>query len=109
MKRFWDDAALVQYGEEFGILLPHTDLAGAYTVAECLRCAIEEAEIESAFGVIKITASFGVAQTESSDFNIRALLDRADSQLYEAKRNGRNCVRAHTAAVAAANLRLATA
>lgn len=80
-------------GEEFGILLPHTDIAGAKTVAAYLRSAIEEAEVRIPNGVLKVTASFGVAELRPGDVRLRTLLDRADGYLYEAKRSGKNCVR----------------
>jgi diguanylate cyclase (GGDEF)-like protein len=79
-------------GEEFGVLLPHTDIAGAETVGEFLRAKIENAEIETSSGTIKFTASFGIAQMAHSDTDIKSILERADHQLYTAKRNGRNQV-----------------
>lgn len=77
-------------GEEFAVLLPHTDIDGAKTVAEYLRSAIEKAEIETASGIIKVTASFGITELKGTDGEIKELLVRADAALYEAKRNGRN-------------------
>lgn len=79
-------------GEEFGVLLPHTDIAGAETVAEFLRAAIERAEIQTSSGTIKFTASLGIAEMRHSDTNINSILERADDLLYTAKRNGRNQV-----------------
>jgi diguanylate cyclase (GGDEF)-like protein len=79
-------------GEEFGILLPHTDIAGAETVAEFLRAAIEKAEVEASSGIVKFTASLGIAEMRASDSDIRSILERADDLLYEAKRRGRNQV-----------------
>ena len=77
-------------GEEFAVLLPHTDVDGAKIVAEYLRVAIEDAEIEISSETIKITASFGVSEFKPTDAEIKEILDRADAALYEAKRNGRN-------------------
>lgn len=92
-------------GDEFGILLPHTDLAGAETVAEAMRVAIEEAVIDSPVGPIKIMASLGIAEMKASDRDIKSILERADALLYEAKRGGRN----RTASdMATRNLRLAS-
>lgn len=42
--------------------------------------------------VIKLTASFGVAY-DSVDVDIDSLLRRPDEALYQAKADGRNCVR----------------
>jgi diguanylate cyclase (GGDEF)-like protein len=77
-------------GEEFAFLLPHTTIGGAATVAQFLRSAIEDAEIEFSGEKIKITASFGIAELHDSDSEIKEVLDRADTALYEAKRKGRN-------------------
>lgn len=75
-------------GEEFIILLPETPLKGGIIVAErmCERIATHIfQEVEH------ITASFGVANL-ITDRDGRELLRRADSALYQAKKNGRNQV-----------------
>ena len=78
-------------GEEFAVLLPHTDLEGAKTVAELLRTAIERIEIEfTPAEIIKITASFGITELKNTDIAIQTILDRADTVLYQAKNDGRN-------------------
>jgi len=80
-------------GEEFGVLLPHTDLEGGRTVAELLRTAIENIEIKAASAeIIRITASFGVTELKNTDIRIQDILDRADAVLYQAKNTGRNRV-----------------
>jgi len=75
-------------GEEFMVVLPHTDLGGAGRLAEKLRTAIAAHEFP---GVGQQTASFGVAAYRIDD-QPNDLVARADSALYEAKRNGRNQV-----------------
>lgn len=75
-------------GEEFVILLPETGLRYAIFVAEDLRVSIEKIKIPE---VKKITASFGVAEYREGD-NLYKLIDRADEQLYKAKKNGKNQV-----------------
>jgi diguanylate cyclase (GGDEF)-like protein len=79
-------------GEEFAVLLPHTDIKGALTVAEYLRAAIEKAEFKLFSETVNVTASFGVSGLLDKDKQIKTVLGRADSALYEAKRNGRNQV-----------------
>ena len=78
-------------GEEFAILLPETNLEQARTMAERIRQSIEQTAIEASPG-LKITCSIGVAQKTADDYTFDALLVRADSALYEAKRAGRNRV-----------------
>jgi diguanylate cyclase (GGDEF)-like protein len=75
-------------GEEFMVLLPHTDLGGAASMAEKLR---ESVETHSFPGVARVTCSFGVAGfTEIDDATV--ILKRVDDALYEAKETGRNRV-----------------
>lgn len=80
-------------GEEFVILLPGTEDAGACSVAEKLRSAIAHMPISDGQNHIKVTASFGVTQLRPADQNIEAALARADTALYAAKHSGRNCVK----------------
>jgi diguanylate cyclase (GGDEF)-like protein len=81
-------------GEEFGLLLPETDLDGALHVAERIRAAIEANRVPTADGdMTTATISIGVVslQPESSD-TIPAFLTQADNNLYTAKETGRNRV-----------------
>jgi diguanylate cyclase (GGDEF)-like protein len=85
-------------GEEFGIVLPATDLAGAVLLAEQLRARIEALRIEHrASGVAPVvTISCGVAaMAPRSGDEPRELVHRADLALYRAKQNGRNRVEAY--------------
>ena len=75
-------------GEEFILLLPDTDRAGAVEVAEKLRLAIAAVEVT---GVSRpITASLGVAAIPADAAEPMLLLRAADRALYLAKANGRN-------------------
>ncbi|MCF8722704.1 diguanylate cyclase (GGDEF)-like protein [Nitrospina gracilis] len=78
-------------GEEFLILLPETDLAGASHVADRLRSKIEAETISMEDREIKITMSLGVVQFDGEE-TVEHFLNRADQNLYEAKKNGRNMV-----------------
>lgn len=79
-------------GEEFAILLPETPLAGAYNLAERLRCAVADHPIETGVGPLKITVSLGVASITNQAKHLSDLLGQADIALYAAKQSGRNRV-----------------
>jgi diguanylate cyclase (GGDEF)-like protein len=72
-------------GEEFVVVLPETDLAGARRFAERLRRTIEEHSV----GEMQTSASCGVAPMLPED-SVEELLGAADQALYQAKSNGRN-------------------
>ncbi|RXZ32795.1 GGDEF domain-containing protein [Oxalobacteraceae bacterium CAVE-383] len=84
---------VVRYGgEEFLMLLPHTDKAQAIGVAEKLRLAIASQTVALVSGeTLQLSASFGVAAYDN-DNSLEALIWRADQALYNAKNNGRNQV-----------------
>ena len=79
-------------GEEFALLLPETDAAGAAAVAERLREALALAEFDAGDGrTLRITASFGVT-TYVADRSAEQLLVAADRALYAAKAAGKDRV-----------------
>ena len=79
-------------GEEFAILLPETDLAGAARVAERMRQSLNAVPISvSDAASIHAACSFGVAQLESGQSG-DDLLRAADAALYRAKDEGKNRV-----------------
>ena len=89
-------------GEEFALLLPETELAGALTVAERARASFEAAGIRLKGGSrLTVTASFGAADYPASADRV-ALSRDADKALYAAKRLGKNRVVAATRAAEAA-------
>ena len=77
-------------GEEFGIVLPDCALDVAQHRAEELRAAIENVAGSDARIDFPVSASFGIAASRTSGYDLRELLANADSALYEAKREGRN-------------------
>jgi len=79
-------------GEEFCILLPGCSLADARQRCEQLRAAIATVTTDSTSPGSMVSASFGVAATSSSGYELRQLLAHADAALYRAKFAGRNCV-----------------
>ncbi len=76
-------------GEEFVALLPHTGVEEAAIVAERIRAAIET----HAFDHEPITVSIGVATLPVHAHSPARLMQMADTALYRAKQDGRNCVR----------------
>ncbi|RDD83718.1 GGDEF domain-containing protein [Dyella tabacisoli] len=79
-------------GEEFGILIPHCEPEQASDRAEQIRIAIASTPLSEDMHGVMISASFGVASTDSGNYEFLRLLADADHALYRAKRNGRNCV-----------------
>lgn len=77
-------------GEEFLIILPHTNLQEAIKLAEKLRKMISENNFPT---IGHMSASFGVS-TFVKHSSIDILIDTADKSLYVSKKNGRNCVTA---------------
>ena len=79
-------------GEEFLVVLPGTDAAGAVRVADRLRAAVATRAMPTAGGaVLHVTASFGVASFPPAGSR-EELVAAADAALYEAKRSGKNRV-----------------
>jgi diguanylate cyclase (GGDEF)-like protein len=78
-------------GEEFAVVLPETDIAGATLVATKLLANVRELGIKhkgSPFGVV--TGSIGIAASDGSKKTLQELIDTADRRLYLAKTNGRD-------------------
>jgi diguanylate cyclase (GGDEF)-like protein len=91
-------------GEEFVIILPHTDLQQAKNLAESVRRALtnhswsdEGGEKTNGSQPLTVTASIGVAAYRLHGITTAALLEAADSAMYQAKHSGRNrvCVASH--------------
>ncbi|PWW02710.1 GGDEF domain-containing protein [Mangrovibacter plantisponsor] len=75
-------------GEEFVILLPHTRLAEACNLARQLQAKIHACDFGTSGNV---TASFGITQFRPAE-TFSDILERADRALYEAKKQGRDCL-----------------
>lgn len=80
-------------GEEFTVLLPETDLAGAIVAANRVRETISKTLLEPLDQVVlpEVTASMGAAVYREG-MTLDQLIAAADVALYEAKRAGRNRV-----------------
>jgi diguanylate cyclase (GGDEF)-like protein len=90
------DLACRYGGDEFCVLLPETDLAGAGPIAERLREGIGELVVDLEGTSVRATASIGIsAYPDHGVSDVRTLLLRADQALYQAKRGGRDRVVAY--------------
>jgi diguanylate cyclase (GGDEF)-like protein len=91
--RVTDDPA--RYGgEELAVILPNTDLDGAFVVAEAIRRAVQALEVRFADGTrVGVTVSVGTSALERPDGDPAALVAAADAALYQAKRAGKNRTR----------------
>lgn len=76
-------------GEEFLLIAVQTPELGALELAERLRLRIAETPIPTGFTTLRLSASFGIAESIATD-TAESLIDRADQGLYQAKAKGRN-------------------
>ncbi len=93
------DIACRYGGEEFVVILPDTELPLALSVAERIRAMIEAQPLSIATEsdsqeALSLTASLGVEAFDVGSMGTaEQLIGRADAFLYQAKHQGRNCVR----------------
>ncbi len=76
-------------GEEFAFILPNTTKATAATVLERLRLKVERFDWASVHATLSVTVSIGISEADQQQGRV-ALLNIADTNLYIAKRAGRN-------------------
>ena len=97
-----EDIACRYGGEEFTLILPETDIAGAMQRAQAIRAGVEGMHVQYLGRELpKVTLSIGVAGLPGDGNTSEALLRAADEALYRAKRNGRNRVERSGAAIQA--------
>lgn len=87
------DVAFRIGGEEFLIVLPDTDAAGAATLAENLRALIASRAMRMCRAEIHVTFSAGVAELGRDGTDWPQLYRCADDRLYACKAEGRNRIR----------------
>ncbi|HHX8353135.1 diguanylate cyclase [Vibrio sp. Vb0937] len=86
-------------GEEFVVVMPNTDHKNALITAERLRSALSlHGFVTEQKEEVRVTCSFGVVTTEDNEMSFKSLCDQADKLLYQAKANGRNCVKGRSLA-----------
>lgn len=81
-------------GEEFGILMPNTELHDAVAVLDRMRHALAESPLRQGDVEIVVTGSFGAVSSTAGhgQTDVEALLKAADLAMYTAKSQGRNRV-----------------
>jgi diguanylate cyclase (GGDEF)-like protein len=80
-------------GEEFIVIMPYIQHDNAMAYAERVRAAISAQHLQVDGHSINVTISIGVASgMPDQAMDLRQLIARADTALYEAKRQGRDCV-----------------
>jgi len=82
-------------GEEFVIVLPETDAHSAQKIAQQCLALVNQAQIRhEGTGADQVLAmSIGVgSMIPGPEDEPRRFIDQVDSRLYQAKKNGRNCI-----------------
>lgn len=79
-------------GEEFLLIFPNIELPEAKELAERIRVSISGNLMDTPEGMIPVTASLGLVTIKGDDkINQEDLVSLADSAMYQAKADGRNC------------------
>ncbi len=76
-------------GEEFGLLLPATDLAGGREVVERLRLRLKDVPSPKLPASVSLSVSIGITELSPDELPER-IMSRADTALYAAKTGGRD-------------------
>jgi diguanylate cyclase (GGDEF)-like protein len=85
-----DGAAARMGGEEFAVLLEDTGLIAGVAVAERLLDAVRAVAVDTPQGPVRVTASAGLASTETCAGGPDELYAQADAAMYDAKHAGRD-------------------
>ena len=89
-----DDIVCRLGGDEFFVICPETTLEGGIKIANTLRKNVAELQVKTGGVPWKGSVSVGVAAITSDMSAYNDLIKLADLGVYEAKRDGKNCVRA---------------
>ncbi len=79
-------------GEEFVILLTDCTAEQAVMLADICRTALADIDTSGYQPKFKVTASFGISDSQQAGYDLSALLAAADAAMYQAKQQGRNQV-----------------
>jgi diguanylate cyclase (GGDEF)-like protein len=86
------DTAYRLHGDEFMVLLPETDFAGAFVVAEKVRIGAEEVGLSAATVEMLTSVSIGLVSCPEDGTSADELMLAADRAMYQAKSLGKNQV-----------------
>ncbi len=86
------DTAYRLHGDEFMVLLPETDFAGAFVVAEKVRIGGEEVGLTSGTVEMPTSVSIGLVSCPEDGTSADELMIAADRAMYQAKSLGKNQV-----------------
>ena len=86
------DTAYRYGGDEFLVLLPETDFAGAFVVAEKIRAGAEEVGLAAGGGELLTSVSIGLVSCPEDGTSAEDLMIAADRAMYQAKSLGKNQV-----------------
>jgi diguanylate cyclase (GGDEF)-like protein len=84
------DTAYRYGGDEFLVLLPETDFAGAFVVAEKIRSGAEEVGVAAGGGELLTSVSIGLVSCPEDGTSAEELMIAADRAMYQAKSLGKN-------------------
>jgi diguanylate cyclase (GGDEF)-like protein len=87
------DSAYRYGGDEFVVLLPETDIVGAFVVAEKIRIGAEEVGLVAGAGDPITSVSIGLVSHPEDGLGAEELLVAADRAMYQAKKLGKNQIR----------------
>lgn len=80
-------------GEEFAMLLPDTDIQGAYSILERIRTQISARALTIDEHTINLSISIGLTHYQKeTELVVEQLIKQADQALYQAKSEGKNCI-----------------
>jgi diguanylate cyclase (GGDEF)-like protein len=79
-------------GEEFAILLPETTFESARDIGTRIVNACRTLRVDTPSMSVGLTCSIGVAEATPDDHTIESIVERADQEMYAAKRGGRDRV-----------------
>ncbi len=91
-----DDVVCRLGGDEFLIICPNTDNKGGMIVAELTRDAVSNLRVPTGETTWKGSVSIGLATRSYDMQDHEDLIRAADTSVYQAKRDGKNCVRTPT-------------